>query len=179
MKKLIFLAVLTWSAAAVSAQNFTLSSKDLGGQFTTDFIANNFGCNGANKSPELHWENVPAGTKSFAVTMFDMDAPTGSGFWHWVVIDIPSGVTQLKRGAGSTAQLSPAMGLQRINDTGTPGYLGPCPGEAEGAHRYIITVYALGTEKTAAETTAPAALTSYLLNKTALSKASIIAYCKR
>jgi Raf kinase inhibitor-like YbhB/YbcL family protein len=180
MKKIVLIGLLLCAASHISAQNFTLKSEDLGGQFTSEFIADNFGCKGANRSPDLSWINAPDGTRSFAVTMFDMDAPTGSGFWHWVMIDIPSGVSRLKRGAGNTeSKLAPPGSLQRINDTGQLGYLGPCPGEGEPAHRYLITVYALSSEKTAAPTGAPAALTGFLLNKAALAKASLIVYCKR
>lgn len=180
MKKLVLFALLIVWVSRVAAQNFTLKSDDLGGQFTSEFIADSFGCKGANRSPELHWTNAPEGTRSFAVTMFDMDAPTGSGFWHWVMIDIPSKLSLLKRGAGNNeSKLAPSESSQRINDTGQPGYLGPCPGEGEPAHRYLITVYALNTEKTAAPSGAPAALTAFLLNKAALAKASLIIYCKR
>lgn len=180
MKKLFLIMVCLCVVSQVSAQNFTLRSDDLGGQFTSEFIADSYGCKGENRSPELHWVNPPAGTKSFAITMFDMDAPTGSGFWHWVMIDIPAGVTLLKRGAGNPdSGLAPSGSLQRINDTGQMGYLGPCPGEGEGSHRYLITVYALNNEKTAVPAGAPAALTGFLLNKSALAKASIVIYCKR
>ncbi|MBB5438340.1 hypothetical protein HDC92_002016 [Pedobacter sp. AK017] len=180
MKKLLIFVFCIWCTSQASAQNFTLSSEDLGGQFTSEFIANSFGCNGANRSPELHWANAPIGTRSFAVTMYDLDAPTGSGFWHWVLTDIPAGVAGLKRGAGNLdSKVAPTGSLRRINDTGQPGYQGPCPGEGEAAHRYLITVYALDIEKIAAPSTAPAALTGFMLNKSALAKASLVIYCKR
>lgn len=182
MKKLwsLLFVLGTCACSQVSAQNFTLSSADLDGQFTSEFIAANFGCHGANKSPELHWVNAPAGTRSYAVTMYDLDAPTGSGFWHWVLIDIPTGVTALKRGAGNIdAGLAPSGSLHRMNDTGQSGYQGPCPGAGEAAHRYLITVYAISTDKTAAPANAPAALTGFILNKSALAKASLIVYCQR
>ncbi len=180
MKKLHLIILSLFIAGGTFAQTFTLASKDLGGQFSQEFFAGNFGCNGQNKSPELHWINAPAETKSFAVTMHDLDAPTGSGFWHWVIIDIPATATALPRGAGNiAAKLAPAGSLHRINDTGEPGYQGPCPPEGDQAHRYIITVYALKSDKTAAGPSSPAALTAYLLNTAALAKASIIVYGKR
>lgn len=165
---------------AVSAQTFTLKSADVGGQFTNQFIAGNFGCSGANLSPQLSWENPPAGTQSFAVTMYDQDAPTGSGFWHWVIVDIPASVRELKQGAGDVkGKVAPGGSLQSINDTGYPGYQGPCPGEGEAPHHYLITVYALKTTKLGTTLASPAALTGFLLGKQALAKASIVVYCKR
>ncbi len=86
------LALVAFCSVTVytQAQTFTLKSKDLGGQFTKKQEFNGFGCNGENISPQLYWENIPAGTKSFAITVYDPDAPTGSGFWHWIVFEHPS-----------------------------------------------------------------------------------------
>jgi phosphatidylethanolamine-binding protein (PEBP) family uncharacterized protein len=81
----ILLALITLS---VSAQTFTLKSKDVSGQATMQQVFNSFGCSGENISPQLYWENPPLGTKSFAVTMSDEDAPTGSGWWYWLIFDI-------------------------------------------------------------------------------------------
>jgi Raf kinase inhibitor-like YbhB/YbcL family protein len=180
MKKIFVFALFVLGFLRTSAQTFTLKSTDLGGQFTNEFVAGNFGCNGSNQSPQLSWANAPAGTKSFAVSMYDADAPTGSGFWHWIVVNIPSSISELKRGAGDPqGGLAPAGSLQTINDTGAPGYQGPCPGEGETAHRYLITVYALKTDKLGTTIQSPAALSGFLLNKAALAKASLIVYCKR
>src|SRR5271170_4762542 len=87
------------SLVASRAQTFTLKSIDIGGQATNKQVLKGFGCSGDNISPELSWANAPEGTKSFAVTMYDRDAPTGSGFWHWVIFDIPASVSELKSGA--------------------------------------------------------------------------------
>lgn len=180
MKHLFFAFAISCSTMSSFAQTFTLSSKDVGGQFTSKYIAANFGCSGSNLSPELSWTNPPEGTKSFAVTLYDEDAPTGSGFWHWVIVDIPATTTGLKRGAGnSQSNVAPLGSLQSINDTGMPGYQGPCPGEGEAPHHYIFTVYALKTEKLGTTANSTAALTGYLLGKQMLAKASIIVYCKR
>src|SRR5258705_971472 len=86
------------------AQTFTLKSRDIGGQMTAQQVLNGFGCTGQNLSPQLSWENAPAGTKSFAVTIYDKDAPTGSGWWHWVVFDIPANTNDLKQGAGDISK---------------------------------------------------------------------------
>src|SRR6266436_6729147 len=98
--KTAIIAVLFTSVISRAQNTFTLKSKDIGGQATTQQVFNGFGCTGGNISPQLSWENVPEGTKSFAVTMYDPDAPTGSGWWHWVVFNIPAGTTSLPKGAG-------------------------------------------------------------------------------
>ena len=100
-----------------SAQTFTLKSKEIGGQATNRQFFNGFGCHGDNVSPELYWENVPTGTQSFAVTIYDKDAPTGSGWWHWVIFNIPANVHELQSGAGDPARaLAPAGAIQGITD---------------------------------------------------------------
>src|SRR3981081_1567098 len=96
-----------------------------------------FGCAGGNKSPHLAWAGAPAGTKSFAVTCFDPDAPTGSGFWHWLGGNIPANVTELPLCAGQCGGKQPAGSLQTRTDFGAPGYGGPCPLEGDHPHRYL------------------------------------------
>src|SRR5450631_4404445 len=98
MKNILFIiSTFLLGISFSSGQTFTLKSKDIGGQATNKQVFNNFGCKGENISPQLYWENTPEGTKSFAVTMYDPDAPTGSGFWHWVVFDIPKNTTELNQ----------------------------------------------------------------------------------
>lgn len=99
------------------------------------------GCGGDNRSPQLSWSGAPAGTKSFAVTCFDPDAPTGSGYWHWLTFDIPADTTALEAGAPSAAGSTTGR-----NDYGENGYGGPCPPPGDGPHRYVFTVYALDVE---------------------------------
>ena len=103
MKKtnLILILSLMFSTAIFAQKTFSLSSNDLGGEATKTQEFNGFGCSGDNQSPQLFWENAPEGTKSFAITMYDPDAPTGSGFWHWVVFDIPANVNELATNAGN------------------------------------------------------------------------------
>ena len=162
------------------AQTFTLKSKDIGGQMTLQQVLSGFGCTGKNLSPQLSWENVPEGTKSFAITIYDKDAPTGSGWWHWVVFDIPSTASELKQGAGDASKnLLPAGAIQGVTDFGQAGYGGPCPPEGDKAHQYLITVYALKTDKLGLDSKASPALVGYYLSGNTLAKASIVAYYKR
>src|SRR2546429_5265771 len=118
-----------------------------------DYLANahilsadfGFGCAGNNQSPHLAWSEAPAGTKSFAITCFDPDAPTGSGFWHWLVVNIPPNVTELAVDAGNPkAPRLPRGALQTRTDFGTPGYGGPCPPAGDPPHRYLFTGFAVG-----------------------------------
>ncbi|HTC00277.1 MAG TPA: YbhB/YbcL family Raf kinase inhibitor-like protein, partial [Ferruginibacter sp.] len=145
MKKIVVaLLVAIAIINAVAAQTFTLKSNDLGGQMTNKQFANGFGCTGENTSPELHWENAPAGTQAFAVTMYDKDAPTGSGFWHWVVYNIPANVTSLKADAGNfSGKNLPDSAVNGGNDGNAPGFIGACPPAGDGPHQYLFTVYAL------------------------------------
>ncbi len=107
-----------------------------------------FGCAGGNKSPQLKWSGAPAGTKSFALTCFDPDAPTGSGFWHWVVVNIPAGMTELPLDAGNPMSgKMPAGALMTRTELGNSGYLGPCPPPGDHPHRYLFTVFAVGKDK--------------------------------
>lgn len=178
MKKLsALLVVIAVFAIHAQAQTFTLKSSDLGGQFTNKQLNNILGYSGDNQSPALSWENAPAGTKAFAITMYDFDAPTGSGFWHWVVYNIPADVKELKAGAGNAAkQLLPAGAVQGNTDFGAPGYGGPAP--VPGLpHMYMITVYALKAPLTL-DKGVTAAYVGFNLSMTMLGKASIVAYAQ-
>ena len=172
--------LLVISSTTFAQNTFTLSSNNLGGEATIGEEFNGFGCTGENKSPQLSWKNAPEGTQSFAVTMYDPDAPTGSGWWHWVVFDIPAKTTELAAGAGNTdLNLTPEGVIQSITDYGSNGYGGPCPPEGHGIHQYIITIYALKTNKLGLDkNTNPAVVGFYLWNNT-LAKASIVTYYKR
>ncbi|MDM1363312.1 YbhB/YbcL family Raf kinase inhibitor-like protein [Myroides marinus] len=171
---------LLLSTSIFGQNTFTLSSKDLGGETTKKHEFNGFGCDGENQSPQLFWKNAPKETKSFAITMYDPDAPTGSGFWHWVVFDIPSNINELETSTGNpTTDLLPKGAIQSLTDYGIKGFGGPCPPVGHGYHQYIITVYALKTDKLGLDENATPAIVGFNLWANTLAKASIIAYYKR
>jgi Raf kinase inhibitor-like YbhB/YbcL family protein len=139
-----------------------------------------FGCTGGNKSPQLSWSGAPAGTLSFAVTCFDPDAPTGSGFWHWVVANIPPNVTSLPLGAGDpSAGLMPAGALEVRTDFGKPGYGGPCAPVGSNVHRYIFNVHAVDLKELPVTADTSAAIVGFYLNFHTLEKASLIGLFRR
>jgi len=176
----VFLTLWSMMAFQANAQTFTLKSQDIGGQATMRQVFNGFGCTGENISPQLYWENAPKTAKSFAVTIHDEDAPTGSGWWHWLIFDIPATNIELKAGAGDeTKNIAPQGSIQSMTDFGKSGYGGPCPPEGHGFHKYTITVYALKTDKLGLDKSANPATVGYYLNANVIEKASIIMYYKR
>ena len=139
-------------------------------------VFNGFGCTGKNVSPAIRWNNAPAGTRSFAVTVYDPDAPTGSGWWHWLIYDIPASATGLPEHAGDAdGKRLPTGAVQGRTDFGTVGFGGACPPAGDKPHHYIFTVYALKIEKIDAPAGAPAAMIGYMLNANQLAKASVTA----
>ncbi|MEW6639472.1 MAG: YbhB/YbcL family Raf kinase inhibitor-like protein [Pseudomonadota bacterium] len=165
-------------ASAAGAQSLTLSSPDIkdGATIAAEQVFKGFGCTGGNMSPALSWSGAPAGTKSFAVTVYDPDAPTGSGWWHWVVFNIPPDVTSLPKNAGDVrAKLAPKGAIQSRTDFGSRGYGGPCPPPGDKPHRYQITVFAVDVGKLPDATTpdASAALVGFDLHFHTLAKATL------
>lgn len=181
MKKILTVIVsAALLAAAVYAEGFTLKSPDLAGQLSMEQVYNGFGCRGKNVSPKLEWSGAPEGTKSFAVTVYDPDAPTGSGWWHWLVFNIPASVHELPRGAGDpSGRLLPKGAVQSRTDFGSVGYGGACPPVGDRPHRYIFTVYALDVRKLPLEADSAPALVGFMLEKHAIAKASLISYYGR
>jgi Raf kinase inhibitor-like YbhB/YbcL family protein len=142
---------------------------------SNDQVYSGFGCSGKNISPALSWRGSPRGTKSFALTVYDPDAPTGSGWWHWVVYNLPANVRELPAGAGNPGGELPAGAVQGHTDFGTSGFGGACPPAGDKPHRYIFTVYALKSEKISVPDEASAAMVGFMIHANALAKASLTA----
>ena len=174
MKKVLL--SLGLCASFLFADNFTLSSSDLKGQLTNKQVFSGFGCSGENISPELSWKDAPKGTKSFAVTVYDPDAPTGSGWWHWLAFDISKDKMTLPSGFGNSESKD---AIQSITDYGKTGFGGACPPAGDKAHRYIFTVHALNVETLGLDKNANAALVGFYINFHSLAKASLISYYGR
>jgi Raf kinase inhibitor-like YbhB/YbcL family protein len=168
---ILFIAAQAWA--------FELTSPDVAANATIadKHVFNGFGCKGGNTSPALAWSGAPAGTKSFAITVYDPDAPTGSGWWHWVMFNIPPSVTKLAENAGNprAMRLSPKGSVQSMTDFGKTGYGGPCPPPGDKPHRYIFTVFALKVDKLPLTKKSPGAMVGFNLNANAIDKASFTA----
>ncbi|HTN49647.1 MAG TPA: YbhB/YbcL family Raf kinase inhibitor-like protein [Burkholderiaceae bacterium] len=170
--------IAMYAQAAAAADKFTLKSADIApnAKIAVKHVYKGFGCEGGNVSPALAWSGAPAGTKSFAVTMYDPDAPTGSGWWHWIVFNLPASTAGLEQGAGDASGTRlPAGAVQSRTDFGGPGYGGPCPPSGpslKNPHRYIFTVFALRVDKLDLTPDSSGALVGYMLNANALDKAS-------
>jgi Raf kinase inhibitor-like YbhB/YbcL family protein len=178
MRRLAMLCLAALPYAALAADPFTLESAEVkpGSTIAGAQVYNGFGCDGDNVSPSLKWKNAPAGTKSFAVTVYDPDAPTGSGWWHWVVFNIPASVTSLSVGIGNPASgQTPKGAVQSKTDFGKPGYGGPCPPQGDKPHRYVFTVHALKVDKLDADQDASPAMVGFMINANRLDKASFTA----
>jgi hypothetical protein len=138
-------------------------------------VANTFGCHGGNVSPEVKWSRAPAGAKSFAVTLYDPDAPTGSGFWHWVIFNIPATVTELPKNAGNLkANLAPPGSVQARTDFGVAGYNGPCPPAGDKPHRYRISVFAVDVPHLDGDQNTPAAVIGFELHFHTIAKGVLV-----
>ncbi len=161
---------------AITAWALTLSSPQIHGTFARPQIFDRYGCEGANLSPSLVWQGAPDGTRSFAVTMFDPDAPTGHGWWHWILYDIPSSVRSLPEGAGTRGHSGlPAGAKQARNDYGEMGYGGPCPPKGATPHRYIVTLYALDIPRLPVSSRASALEILTAIRAHTIAQASIVA----
>ncbi|CAI1858116.1 YbhB/YbcL family Raf kinase inhibitor-like protein [Serratia fonticola] len=178
--KLAFPLIMFASASAM-ADRLKLSSTDIthGKEMSQSQEFQGFGCNGKNLSPQLSWSGAPEGTEAFAVLAYDPDAPTGSGWWHWQVVNIPKDITHLPTGVGDAGKkLLPAGSIQMNNDFGQRGFGGACPPEQHGMHRYQFTVYAL-SQKLDLPENASGALTGYMVHAHSLGSSTIEALYKR
>jgi hypothetical protein len=157
--------------------SFTVTSTDVedGATMPAPHTSDVFGVpGGEDRSPQLSWSGFPEGTRSFAVTVYDPDAPTASGFWHWAVFDIPASVTELPAGAGARggAEL-PAGAVQLRNDGGFAGYIGAAPPAGHGPHRYLVVVHAVDVEHLEVPADASPAFLGFNLFSHTLARATI------
>jgi Raf kinase inhibitor-like YbhB/YbcL family protein len=160
-----------------SVPSFTVTSYDVaaGETLAKPHLSGIFGAGGEDRSPHLAWEGFPAETKSFAVTCFDPDAPTGSGYWHWSAFDIPATILELPRGAGTPGKAAmPAGAVQVRNDGGTYGFEGAAPPAGDGEHRYVFTVYAVDREKLGPDREATPAQVGFMLRFHTIGRARLI-----
>jgi Raf kinase inhibitor-like YbhB/YbcL family protein len=167
------LASLTLQA---HAEPFTLKSAAFGNKGTLPGaqVFNGFGCQGGNQSPALAWSGAPKGTLSFVLTVYDPDAPTGSGWWHWVVYDIPAGVRQLSAGAGAAqGPAMPAGARQARNDFGAHAFGGACPPQGDAPHRYVFTLHALSVAHLAVPADASPALIGFMTRQNTIATATL------
>ncbi len=175
MKRIYYftILVLVLPFSQTFAASFTVKSPQLisGGNMQNEQVLNGFGCNGNNISPRLDWSGEPAETKSFALTVYDPDAPTGSGWWHWVVFNIPADVHSLAKGVNK--ENIPAGVIQSRTDFGSPGYGGACPPPGDTPHRYQFTIWALDVEALSLDQDASAAMVGFFLHQHQLGKAEL------
>ncbi|MAA72544.1 MAG: YbhB/YbcL family Raf kinase inhibitor-like protein [Bermanella sp.] len=171
LKPTVALLSAIFATGSVTTAAMTLTSDDIqeGSRMSHTFSFNGFGCDGANTSPQLSWKDAPKGTKSFAITAYDPDAPTESGFWHWQVINIPANVTDIPK--GHSGKFKKAKEL--TNDYGATGFGGACPPKGHGMHRYQFTVWALPSETLGVPDNASKAVVGFMLNANALDKARL------
>jgi hypothetical protein len=161
-----------------AAHALDLKSADLRdhGTLGAKQVLNGFGCQGSDQSPQLAWSDPPAGTKSFVVTVYDPDAPTGSGWWHWIVYDIPADVHSLAAGVGTEGSAKlPAGAQQGRSDFGTLAFGGACPPAGDKPHRYVVTVHALKVDKLPVPAAPSGAMVGFMVHANALGSAQLTA----
>lgn len=177
MKLLPLLILLSSLSFAEDGPTFILSSPsfDDGAILPLKQVANTGECKGKNSSPALEWTDGPNGTQSYAITVYDPDAPSGSGWWHWVLFNIPKDVTSLRE----AMTILPKGAIQGRNDSGRSSYLGACPPKGSKPHRYVFTVYALKIDKIPLKSDASGAMVGYYIHQNMLKKSQITATYSR
>ncbi len=182
MRIVLLAAGLGMLAAPALGAGFTVTTPDFvdGGTIPMAQVFNARGCTGGNHSPALAWSGEPAGTQSFAVTLYDPDAPARGGWWHWTVFNIPAGVHRLPEDAGAPGSvvLPPGAGQGR-SDFGASHYEGPCPPVGANPHRYQLTVYALKVAHLPLDADASGAKVGAMLNADALATAQVTGHYGR
>ena len=175
MKPILLAAALALALPSAARAEFRIRSTDLaaGRPIPQDHVLDGFGCTGGNRSPGLSWSGAPVGTRSFAVTVYDPDAPTGSGWWHWVVFNLPGTTDHLDTDASRLGL--PAGAIQSATDFGKAGYGGPCPPAGAKPHRYVFTVHALKVDSLPLDASASGAMVGYMLGQNALATARLTA----
>jgi Raf kinase inhibitor-like YbhB/YbcL family protein len=172
MRAILKIGAVLFATAGVAeaAPAFTLSSSAFknNAAIPDKYAFNGMGCTGENVAPPLEWKNPPAGTKSFALMVHDPDAPTGSGWWHWVAYNIPADATSIPEGGAL-----PKGAVGGNNDMGKPGYGGPCPPPGSGKHHYNFTLFALKVDKIEVPPGASAAMVGFNANGNAIGKAKL------
>ncbi|MBD5770372.1 YbhB/YbcL family Raf kinase inhibitor-like protein [Marinomonas colpomeniae] len=170
-------SIIISASFSTNSFGFELTSSDIqeGEKMAKTFEFSGFGCDGGNLSPQLTWSDAPMSTKSFAITAYDPDAPTGSGWWHWVSFNIPAEVTSLSRGA----DLQSLGATELTSDYGSIGFGGACPPEGHGMHRYQFTIWALPVEKLELNDKVSSAIAGYTLNSMAIGTAKLTATYNR
>lgn len=152
-----------------SVPSFEVTSSDIFDGAVTHTRHVHHSAGGENLSPQLSWSGFPAGTKSFAITVFDPDAPTQSGWWHWQVVNIPVSVTSLERGAEL-----PEGAIEFRTDYGVPGYQGASPPPGDHEHRYYFAVHALGVDSLDLDPGTPAAIVGFQIMANSIGRAVIV-----
>lgn len=176
-KNLAPLLLLLFTGVVVAAgSGFAVSSDDLsaGAAIKAPQVYAGYGCSGGNVSPQLAWHGAPAGTRSYAITLFDPDA-AGDGWWHWLVTDIPATITRLTAGAGGASASLPHGARAWPTDFGTLAYGGPCPPPDDDAHHYELSVYALDVARLPAEAGASREQVLQQIHEHALARARLTA----
>ncbi len=172
LRRLLLACSLAFVASTAIAADFQLQVDGDGGRLPQRSSFNGFGCTGGNLAPAVHWQGAPSTARSFALTVYDPDAPTGSGWWHWVVINLPVGSSSLPAG-GALPQ-----GAQAVrNDYGQTGWGGPCPPAGDPPHHYVFTLYALDVPTLDIPAGASPALAGFVIHGHVVGKAqSVLTY---